>query len=368
MGVLWQAALCLFILSAILYFALNNRGIKLEKYLKYSLNAFIAGSLKMTEIIKPGSSLEAYEKVKQLLLQGHLIGLPTETVYGLAGDATNNQAVATIYALKNRPSFNPLICHFARLEHLLEHCLPHPALAALAEQFWPGPLTIILKRRSSSLISPLVSAGLDSIAVRIPDHPVALEVIERVHKPLAAPSANPSEAISPTSPQHVLKGFKNNPRLPVILDGGPCRVGVESTVLDLTNPQPIILRPGGIPLEELRQVVGEVQSFTTFNNMLVRSPGMTKRHYAPSIPLRINAQNVQPGEALLAFGNNVPESGEIVLNLSPMGDLIEAAANLFKMLHELDQKIYTGIAVMPIPSQGIGVAINDRLQRAATPA
>jgi L-threonylcarbamoyladenylate synthase len=319
----------------------------------------------MTTIIKPGSSIETFEKIKSLLLQGHIICLPTETVYGLGGDATNDQAVAKIFALKNRPSFNPLICHFAKVETILKQCYPHPALARLAERFWPGPLTIILKKKSTSTISPLVSAGLETLAVRIPDHPIALEVIERLENPVAAPSANPSESISPTTIEHVLKHFADNPLLPVILDGGPARIGVESTILDLTQEKPTILRPGAISKEDLCTVLTDVEDFKPNTLSPIRAPGMTKRHYAPSIPLRMNAHTVEPSEALLAFGAVVPEGAKKVLNLSANGDVIEAAANLFKMMHELDQPIYSAIAVMPIPQEGVGIAINDRLQRAS---
>lgn len=320
----------------------------------------------MTEIIKPGSSLENFSRIVKLLTGGKIIGLPTETVYGLAGDATNEQTVATIFALKNRPGFNPLICHFAHLQDIHTHCFVPPILEDLARAFWPGPLTVILKLKPSSNISSLTFAGLDTLAVRIPDHPIALEIIERFGRPLAAPSANPSESISPTLPEHILKAFGGNPSLALIVDGGPCKIGLESTVLDLAHDKPVILRPGEISKESLEKIMGDIEDFAVTQNKNIRAPGMLKRHYAPTIPLRMNAVSVQPGEALLAFGENVIESHGTVLNLSPSGNLMEAASNLFTMLHQLDHPQYTGIAVMTIPQQGIGVAINDRLKRAAT--
>lgn len=315
-------------------------------------------------LIKPGSSLDTYEKIKTLLWEGQVIGLPTETVYGLAGDATNNQAISTIFALKNRPTFNPLICHFHSLKSILEYCESHPALETLAENFWPGPLTVILKRKSSAL-SSLVYAGLETVAVRIPDHPIALEIIERLERPLAAPSANISECLSPTTPQHVLQAFGEHPQLAAVIDGGPCRVGVESTILDLSQKHPMVLRPGAISYDDLNRVLGNVQSLSPSTSQPVRAPGMTKRHYAPKIPLHINVTAVLSTQALLAFGADVLDGAAATLNLSVSGNIDEAAANLFKMLAELDQPCYTAIAVMPIPHIGVGMAINDRLQRGA---
>lgn len=322
----------------------------------------------MTEIIKPGSSLEIFARITHSLQEGKIIGLPTETVYGLAGDATNEHAIATIFALKNRPSFNPLICHFCSVQHVLEHCEMHPDLMALSQTFWPGPLTLVLKRKKTSPIVPLVSAGLDTLAVRIPDHPVAQEIIERYGHPLAAPSANPSEAISPTSPQHIYKAFGENPALPFIVDGGSCQVGLESTIVDLTQERPVLLRPGQITCEDLKKIIADTCTTGDVENARIRAPGMMKRHYAPGIPLRMGATSVQPDEALLAFGQkDIPEGARCTLNLSPAGNLVEAATNLFKMLHALDEPYYHAIAVMPIPQEGIGIAINDRLRRAATP-
>ena len=315
-------------------------------------------------LIKPGSSLDTYHKIKMMLLEGQVLGLPTETVYGLAGDATNDQAMATIFALKNRPTFNPLICHFSSLQHILDYCYPHPALHELAHHFWPGPLTVILQRHSLS-ISNLVSAGLPTLAVRIPDHPIALEIIERLERPLAAPSANLSESLSPTTPQHVLDAFIDCPQLAAVIDGGPCRVGIESTILDLSQSEPVLLRPGAVSLDDLQYLLGPIKTLSTETRGPIRAPGMTKRHYAPKIAMRIKATTVDDDEALLAFGDQPLEGGLMTLNLSPSGDLNEAACNLFKMLAELDQPAHKAIAVMPIPEYGIGVAINDRLRRGA---
>ena len=315
-------------------------------------------------IIKPGSALDVFQNLKKLLLQGQLIGLPTETVYGLAGDATNNQAVSAIYALKKRPTFNPLICHFSNIDQIADYCIMHPQLPELAAQFWPGPLTVILKRKPSP-ISPLVFAGLDTLAIRIPDHPVALELIECLERPLAAPSANPSETISPTTAEHVLHAFAEAPQLAAVLDGGPCRIGVESTILDLSQKSPIILRPGAISHDDLCTIFNEIQGFKASLHSSIQAPGMSKRHYAPSIPMRLNVTHIHPSEALLAFGTPLTNVNQACLNLSQEGHLHEAAANLFKMLRELDRPEFTAIAVMPIPQHGIGIAINDRLQRAA---
>jgi len=298
-----------------------------------------------------------------LLAKGGLVAFPTETVYGLGGDATSDTAVAAIFAAKGRPSFNPLISHVASVEAAAALVAFGPLAQALAARFWPGPLTLVLPRRSDSPISLLATAGLDSIAVRMPDHPIALALIRAFGRPLAAPSANRSGAVSPTTAAHVAQSLGD--KVGMILDGGPCRVGVESTVLDLTGAVPLLLRPGGIALEELEAVLGtrparpgpEAGSPTA-----PRAPGMLSSHYAPALPVRLDAAEAAPGEALLGFG-----SGEATLNLSPAGDPTEAAANLFSMLRALDRPEFRGIAVRPIPDAGLGLAINDRLRRAAAP-
>lgn len=293
-----------------------------------------------------------------LLRSGELVAFPTETVYGLGADASSDSAVARIFEVKQRPRLNPLIVHVNSIEAAEPLVCFDDRGRHLARRFWPGPLTLVLPRREDSCLSLLVSAGLDTVAIRAPDHPVSQALLNACGLPVAAPSANVSGRISPTTAAHVTADLDQ--RVALILDGGPCRVGVESTVLDLSGDAPVLLRPGGIPVEELR---GSVGSMKAPEGGVSRSPGMLRRHYAPSRPVRLNAPNAGPGEALLGFG---PESGPAALNLSRRGDLTEAAANLFAMLRALDHAAgFTGIAVAPIPEAGLGVAINDRLRRAA---
>ncbi|MDO8605405.1 MAG: L-threonylcarbamoyladenylate synthase [Phaeospirillum sp.] len=294
------------------------------------------------------------------LAAGRLVAFPTETVYGLGGDATCDRAVAAIFEAKGRPSFNPLIAHVASVEQAAALVdMTGPALT-LARMFWPGPLTMVLPRRAGSPVSLLASAGLDSIAVRMPDHPVALALISAAGRPLAAPSANRSGAVSPTTARHVAQCLGG--RVAMILDGGPCRVGVESTVIDLSGDRPALLRPGGVAVEALEAALGGPLSRPTDSPDAPRSPGQLESHYAPSLPVRLNAAEAGVGEALLGFG-----PGPATLNLSPSGDLAEAAANLFAMLRALDRPDLVGIAVAPVPEHGLGLAINDRLRRAAAP-
>jgi L-threonylcarbamoyladenylate synthase len=303
----------------------------------------------------------AISEAARFLRAGRLIAFPTETVYGLGGDATNDRAVAAIFAAKGRPSFNPLIVHLPNTEAAAALVDFDQRARQLAEAFWPGPLTMVLRRRPDSPISLLVSAGLDSIAVRVPAHPVALALLRAADRPIAAPSANPSGQVSPTTAGHVADGLSGRPAM--ILDGGPCNVGVESTVVDLTTIAPTLLRPGGVTYEALTARLGAVAMPPGGALGGPRSPGMLASHYAPTLPVRLNAAAAHPGEALLAFG---PADGA-ALNLSPDGDLEEAAAHLFAMLRALDQTEYRGIAIMPIPEHGLGLAINDRLRRAAAP-
>jgi len=302
---------------------------------------------------------ETLEEALGILRKGGLIGLPTETVYGLAADANQDLAVATIFEKKKRPTFNPLIIHGPSSEAFTEHVEWNEIAEVLAQAFWPGPLTLVLPRRSSSPISLLASAGLDSLAVRVPNHPIALALLEGFGKLLAAPSANPSGKVSPTQANHVEEDF---PDL-FILEGGDTIVGLESTIVDLTSNIPCLLRPGGISQEEIESIIG---SLGLPSQDSIKAPGMMKSHYAPILPLRLNATCPLEGEAYLAFGPTTCE-GKYVLNLSHKGDLAEAAAHLFKMLRLLDQLEVQGIAVAPIPYQGLGMALNDRLQRAAVP-
>lgn len=296
------------------------------------------------------------------LRDGRLVAFPTETVYGLGGDATSDRAVAAIYAAKGRPSFNPLIVHVvsaAAAGRLVEMT---PQAEELARRFWPGALTLVLPRKPRTKLSLLVSAGLDSAAIRVPAHPAAQALLTMSDLPLAAPSANPSGAISPTRAEHVAAGLGD--KVAVILDGGPCKVGLESTVVSLLGAEPVILRPGGVTVEQLAEALGsDIAVATDAAPEALRSPGQLPSHYAPKLPVRLDAAHARPGEALLGFGT----APGAAANLSEAGDLGEAAANLFAMLRALDRPEYSGIAVMPVPESGLGRAINDRLRRAAAP-
>lgn len=317
---------------------------------------------------------ENIAKAAARMKEGGLVALPTETVYGLGADATNDRAVASIFAAKGRPSFNPVIVHFRTKEEAEEAVAFNKKADLLAALFWPGPLTLILPRRAEAGISLLCSAGLPTLAVRCPAHPVARQLIKALGRPIAAPSANASGTLSPTTPQHVLRSLGDNAGM--ILAGGKAAVGLESTVVDMTGDIPVLLRPGAVTLEELQQHLGEVQVELEAVGEKPKSPGQLLKHYAPKTPLRLRAVDVSPGEALLAFGSikfmGIKGGGaakdlppEALQNLSEKGDLEEAAAHLFAMLHFLDTGNFTGIAVMDIPQVGLGVAINDRLQRAA---
>ena len=299
-----------------------------------------------------------------LLRAGQLVAFPTETVYGLGGDATSDAAVAAIFAAKGRPHFNPLIVHVPGLAEAEAIAVFNERAHAVARRFWPGALTLVLRRREDSGVSLLASAGLDTVAIRVPAHPVAQALLCETGRPVAAPSANRSGRISPTEAAHVAGELGD--RVALILDGGSCAVGLESTVLDLTGEAPILLRPGGVTVEVLTEALGPIVTGET-NPDAPRSPGQLASHYAPRLPLRINATAPRPGEAQLAFGPHPLPGFAETLNLSPRGDLIEAAANLFAMLRRLDRPDFTGIAVMPVPEAGLGRAINDRLRRAAGP-
>lgn len=304
----------------------------------------------------------ALDQAAALLRAGKLVAFPTETVYGLGGDATSDESVAAIFEAKGRPRFNPLIVHLSRPDQAEKFAQIDNRAALLMQRFWPGPLSLVLRRAPRCPISLLASAGLDTLALRVPAHPLALELLRRVARPIAAPSANRSGRVSPTTADHVLS--KLDGHIAAVLDGGPCRVGIESTVVDLTGKTPLLLRPGGIATEELETLLGPLAMPSAED--APRAPGMLASHYAPSLPLRLNATSVDAGEALLAFGPDAPSGAAETRWLSKSADVEEAAANLFAMLRVVDRTDFTAIAVMPIPEHGLGRAINDRLRRAAT--
>ncbi len=312
----------------------------------------------MTTVIsrKISALPDAIAEAAKVLADGGLVAFPTETVYGLGADATNGQAVAGIFAAKGRPLFNPLIVHVASLEDAARYGEFSAKALQLAKTFWPGALTLVLPRRADTRLSHLVSAGLDTVALRVPSHAVARQLLHLSGRPIAAPSANVSGSVSATTAAHVLESL--NGKIDFILDGGPTMLGLESTVIGFENNRPILLRPGAIPREEIEALVGALAA----SDDTIRSPGQMESHYAPHAALRLNAAATRPGEKLLGFGD-VPGASR---NLSPRGDLKEAAANLFAMLRELDKDAGL-IAVSPIPQTGLGEAINDRLRRAAAP-
>jgi L-threonylcarbamoyladenylate synthase len=301
----------------------------------------------------------------RFILEGGLVAFPTETVYGLGGDATNERAVAAIFEAKGRPRFNPLISHVPGPDDAKRLVRWNEMADRLAARFWPGPLTLVLPRTKDSPVALLATAGLDTVAVRAPAHPMAQALIRAVGRPLAAPSANRSGAVSPTRAEHVAESLGH--RVKMILDGGPCDVGLESTVLDLTTTPPTLLRPGGATREAIEAVIGPVALSDAIpsGDSARKSPGQLESHYAPARPVRLSATTVAADEGLLAFGADVPAGAKVTLNLSPGGALAEAAANLFAMLRALDRPDIDRIAVMPIPEAGLGLAINDRLRRAA---
>ena len=309
------------------------------------------------------STAGASDKAANILNKGGIVAFPTETVYGLGADARNEEAVLKVFRVKKRPSFNPLIIHLADIE-LAKRQAEFNALAIyVAEVFWPGPLTLVLPRASDCNVSRIACAGLETLALRVPENPAAQDLLTTFSGPIAAPSANISGSVSPTRADHISDSLLDKTDL--ILDGGPCKIGLESTVLDLTLDQPRILRHGAIPLENLIEKLGDIKEYNHSSNTEIKSPGLLRRHYATNQPLRLNAITAQPNEAYLAFGNCTSKNAAIVRNLSETGDLSEAANKLFLLLRELDMPKYESIAVAPIPNEGLGRAINDRLERAA---
>lgn len=308
----------------------------------------------------------AYAEAARRLQAGELVAFPTETVYGLGADATSDTAVARIFEAKGRPRFNPLIVHVPGAAEAALHTRFDARAQALAARFWPGPLTLVLQRREDCRISLLCSAGLSTLAIRAPRHPVAQRLLSEVGCPLAAPSANRSGGVSPTTATHVTHSL--GARVPFILDGGPCRIGLESTVLDLSGATARLLRPGAVIAQDLETEIGAIEDRTGAAPAGdLRSPGLLQSHYAPSRPLRLDATSVRPDEGLIAFGPAPLPGAARTINLSAGGDFVEAAAKLFAALHELDRPDLAAIAVMSIPEIGLGVAINDRLRRAAAP-
>ncbi|MAU62137.1 MAG: threonylcarbamoyl-AMP synthase [Parvibaculum sp.] len=315
------------------------------------------------------ATAEAIERAGKTIREGRLVGFPTETVYGLGADATNDRAVASIFEAKGRPRFNPLIVHVASFEEAEKHCVFNAEAEKLAKAFWPGGVTLVLPRRAETPLSLLVSAGLDTVAIRVPAHETARALIEAAKRPLAAPSANPSGKVSPTTAAHVMEGLGEAPELALVLDGGACPLGLESTVIGFPQGAPTLLRPGAVAREEIEKVLGKklMDADAASGEEGRASPGQLESHYAPGSPIRLDAREVAEDEVLLAFGPDAPEA-RTSMNLSPSGDLREAAANLFAMLRAIDAEAEgRRIAVMPIPMTGLGEAINDRLKRAAAP-
>ena len=307
------------------------------------------------------SAPAAIQRAAALLLEGGLVAFPTETVYGLGALASNDRAVGRVFAAKGRPSSNPLIAHVADRGAAAIFAEMDERAHELANAFWPGPLTLVLPLKVPSTISRVMTAGLATVAVRVPVHPVARSILEAVELPVAAPSANRSGQISPTTANHVAEDLASE--IDLLVDGGSCAVGVESTVIDLSRPdRACLLRPGGLETGRIEELIGPLEGFASHE--IPRAPGMLLRHYAPHTPLRLGALEPRSGEALLAFGPDVPKGASMVLNLSERGDLGEAAANLYGMLRKLDRTRPRVIAVMPVPRGGLGEAINDRLARA----
>ena len=319
----------------------------------------------MDEGVVVAATPDLIDKAAEFLRAGELVAFPTETVYGLGADATNDDAVARIYQVKGRPASNPLIIHVSGIDAAKELAHFDDRSDLLAGKFWPGPLTLILLRRDRCRVTARTCAGLDTIALRMPAHDAALALLKACDLPIAGPSANVTGRTSPTTARHVRDGLGDG--ISTILDGGPCKVGVESTVLSLSGDTAILLRPGGVPAEAISPLVGSIAEPVGASEDSPTSPGRAKSHYAPTLPVRLGATKADAGEALLAFGANVPIGADKVLNLSPRGDIDEAAANLYRMLVELDEPKFVRIAVMNIPDIGVGHAINDRLLRAAAP-
>lgn len=313
-----------------------------------------------TELLSPDPA--GIARAAELLSVGQLVALPTETVYGLAGDATSDMACARIFEAKGRPRFNPLIVHLPSLDQVAQIAIPNDTARALAAAFWPGPMTLVLPLRGGHGLSPLVTAGLDTVAIRLPAHPLMRGVLDRFGGPIAAPSANPSGRISPTTADHVLNGLTG--RIAAVLNGGPCGVGLESTILAPTKTDTRLLREGGLPREAIEPLTGPLITDATPGK--IQAPGQLSSHYAPRAQLRLNSPLTDPAAIRVSFGPCAAD-----LSLSATGDLTEAAAKLFSTLHAADAlaraRDAAEIHIAPIPVKGLGRAINDRLTRAAAP-
>lgn len=314
------------------------------------------------------ASEETIAQAADALRAGQLVAFPTETVYGLGADATNDEAVARIFEAKGRPRFNPLIVHVSDMQEAERHARFTPEAEKLAAAFWPGGVTLVLPRRAETDLSLLVSAGLDTVAIRVPAHSIAQRLIEATGRPLAAPSANASGKVSPTRAGHVVESLGHSSLLAMVLDGGPCEMGLESTVVGFPDGgTPTLLRPGAVARGDIEKVLGApiAEAAPQSDKAGRSSPGQLASHYAPNAPIRLDVREKEDDEILLGFGPDAPSLGA-TLNLSVKGDLTEAAANLFAMLRALDEQAQgRRLAVMPIPHEGLGEAINDRLSRAA---
>lgn len=303
--------------------------------------------------------MNTLEQGIQILKDGGIVAFPTETVYGLGGDATQSSALQKIYKVKGRPSHNPLILHFWCLDQIEDYALVTDTVRRLASAFWPGPMTLLLTLKPGTNLSPLANAGLPSIAVRIPGNPLALDLLKGVGRPIAAPSANTSGRISPTCADHVRQDLGD--KIDLIINGGASTVGIESTIIDLTGPHPCILRPGSLTSEDIRTVIDHGEQDPRKTNNSLTAPGQLLSHYAPKKPLRLNVSVPNQDECYIGFGPQYPAA----LNLSESADLREAAHNLYAFLHHADQSPFPRIAIAPLPQSGLGVALQDRLGRAS---
>lgn len=311
----------------------------------------------MSNIFTP--TVENIQKAAEVIKNGGLVAMPTETVYGLGANAYDANAVAKIFRAKNRPTFNPLISHIADVEFIKEYAHSDERVMELAKQFWPGALTMVLRRNDKNASLDLACAGLPNVSVRMPNHQIALDLIKKAGVPIVAPSANLSTTISPTTALHVFESLGD--KVDMILDGGACKVGVESTIIDLSTNEIVLLRAGGIAIEDIETFLGQKIVLSNGNPDKPSSPGQMLKHYAPNKILRINATNIKNDEFFIGFGNVKAN-----LNLSESANLLEAASNLFAYLRLADKNLqYQKIAISPIPNNGLGLAINDRLKRAA---